>query len=143
MFCSKCGAKVEENAKFCSNCGSTIAQNAPQQPAMSYSGEVFSASVNLVYPDGHNEVGKVDVSANEIIFFQKSKVVLLAFGMLGNAIEKGKEKVHINTADIVGGQRTRIGLNSNVYQITLRNGQVYKLCVNNPAKLSYFEKRFG
>ena len=30
-----------------------------------------------------------------------------------------------------------------VYQLTLRNGAVYKLCVNNPAKISYLVQRFG
>lgn len=32
MFCTKCGAKVEEGAAFCTSCGAPIGEDAPAQP---------------------------------------------------------------------------------------------------------------
>ena len=163
MFCSNCGTQVPDNVRFCHNCGSAIIQNANPQPVQqqnsfsyeqpTYQQPVYQQPVvaptelkfggNLVYPDGHNEIGDFYVSATEIMFAKKSKAVRLAFGFAGSAMEKGEVKVKINVADIVAGGKTRIGINPHVYQLTLRNGQVYKLCINNPANLSYMERRFG
>ena len=100
--------------------------------------------VNIVYPDGrYNEIGDLYITATEMIFVKKSKGVRIAFGFLGSAIEDGEEKLRFALGDIVGGRRTKIGINPNVYQITLRNGQTYKICVNNPAKIACLEQRFG
>ena len=168
MFCSNCGTQVPDNVRFCHNCGSAIIQNANSQPvqqqnSFSYEQPAYQQptyqqpvaqqpiaaptemkfGVNLVYPDGHNEIGDIYISATAIMFAKKSKAVRLAFGLLGSALEKGEVKVKINVADIVAGGKTRIGINPHVYQLTLRNGQVYKLCINNPANLSYMERRFG
>lgn len=160
MFCSNCGAQVADNASFCSNCGNRIVQNAFQQPNVyqqpneyqqpnAYQQPIVQEAyeekfgINLVYPDGHNEIGDVYFSATRMKFVKKSKAVRLAFGFLGSALETGEEKLHLNLADVVSGGRTRIGVNVYVYQLTFRNGEIYKLCVNNPAKMSYLEKRFG
>ena len=100
--------------------------------------------VNIVYPDGHhNEIGDLYITAGELIFVKKSKGVRVAFGFLGSAIEEGEEKLRFNFADIVGGRKTTIGINPNVYQITLRTGETYKICVNNPAKIACLAQRFG
>lgn len=32
MFCTKCGASCEENAKFCASCGNAMQPQVPQQP---------------------------------------------------------------------------------------------------------------
>jgi len=74
---------------------------------------------------------------------KKSKGARLAFGFIGTALEKGEEKLRFTLSDIISGGRTKIGLNSNVYQITLRSGETYKICVNNPAKIACLEQRFG
>lgn len=83
------------------------------------------------------------MTATEMIFVKKSKGARLAFGFIGTAIEKGEEALRFNLSDLVSGGRTKIGLNSNVYRITLRNGDIYKICVNNPSKIACLEQRFG
>lgn len=118
-----------------------------QQPAPSVdyrNNHVDKFGVNIVYPDGrYNEIGDLYITASELIFRKKSKGVMVAFGFLGKALEEGEEKLRIPFADIANGHRTKIGLNTNVYQINLRNGQVYKICVNNPAKIASLAQRFG
>ena len=120
-----------------------------QQPAPSantdyYNHHLEKFGVNIVYPGGRlNEIGDLYLTATEMIFVKKSKGARLVFGFVGTALEKGEEKLRFNLADIISGGRTKIGLNSNVYQITLRNGEVYKICVNNPAKIACLEQRFG
>ncbi|MBE6783241.1 MAG: zinc ribbon domain-containing protein [Ruminococcaceae bacterium] len=166
MFCSKCGTQINDDACFCYKCGTAVVQNANkqsyayeqpntyqqsnvyQQPAASqptalYNNVQEKFGVNIVYPDGHNEIGDICITATEIIFYKKSKAVRVAFGFLGSALENGEEKLRINVSDIISGGKTRIGINPYVYQITLRNGGTYKLCVNNPSKLPYLEQRFG
>lgn len=172
MFCSKCGTQIDDSASFCFRCGSPVPQaaqnaNAYQQPQYQqpqyqqpqYQQPVYQQAapsvdyrnnyvdkfgVNIVYPDGrYNEIGDLYITASELIFVKKSKGVMVAFGFLGKALEQGDEKLRFNFADIAGGCRTKIGLNSNVYQITLRNGQVYKICVNNPSKIASLAQRFG
>ncbi len=158
MFCINCGAKLDDKANFCNHCGTRVAPNAYQQadssdkfaatrptnqPIVPNHNAQVTCSVNLVYPNGRSEIGDIHISATEIIFVKKSKAVHLAFGFVGRALENGEEKLRINVSDIIKGNRTRIGLNSNVYQITLRNGEVYKLCLDNPKKVSYLEGIFG
>lgn len=162
MFCSKCGTQVEEDALFCYKCGSAITQNAgraassqpnntqtyttqpnPSRPAPSYTGEPVKDRVNIVYPDGHSEIGDLYISDTELVFVKKSKSVMIAFGFLGNRMEKGEEKLCFRVSDIVNGQRTRIGLNRNVYQINLRSGESYRLCLNHPKTVTHLESMFG
>ncbi len=150
MFCSNCGSAVQDGARFCSNCGSALAQSAPQpqqpapqQPAYSYNTEGKKCGVTVVYPDGHNEIGDIVISATEILFLKKSKAIRLSVGFLGSAMEKGQEKLLFPIADIVRGSRTRIGLNGNVYQITMKNGETYKFCFNMPKNISYLEGIIG
>lgn len=166
MFCSNCGTQVQDNARFCYKCGSAITQNAQPsantyqqpgvyeqpnvyqqpvqpQPTVSYSNTQVKDGVNVVFPDGHNEIGDIYISATEIVFIKKSKAVRAAFGFLGSAIENGQERFRINVSDIAGGCKTRIGINPNVYQITLRDGQIFKLCLNKPKTISYLQGRFG
>lgn len=156
MFCSKCGTQVEEDALFCYKCGSAIPQNAggaasqpnssqtyTAQPTASFTGETVKDRVNIVYPDGHSEIGDLYISDTELMFVKKSKGVMIAFGFLGNRMEKGQEKLCFRVSDIVNGQRTRIGLNRNVYQINLRNGESYRLCLNHPKTVTHLESMFG
>ncbi len=158
MFCINCGTKLDDRANFCNHCGARVAQNAQPrsdssaqfatqqptaQPIAPINNAQVTCSVNLVYPNGRSEIGDIHISATEIIFVKKSKAAFLAFGSVGRALDNGEEKLRINISDIVKGNRTRIGLNSNVYQLTLRNGEVYKLCLDNPKKLSYLEGIFG
>ena len=77
------------------------------------------------------------------VFHKKSKAVMLAFGFIGNHVESGELKLRINTSDIMSGGRIRYGINVNVYQITLRDGQNFKICFNNPAKIKLLANRFG
>lgn len=157
MFCSYCGAQIADTAAFCSTCGKPVAQNNPQpayqqpvyqqpayqQPADYYKDTPEKADVNIVYPDGHNEIGVLYITQTELVFHKKSKGVLIAFGFLGNQLESGQLKLRINMSDIVSGGRTKIGLNPNVYQIVLRDGAVFKICFNNPSKIQYLARRFG
>ena len=150
MFCSNCGSAVQDGARFCSNCGSALAQSAPQpqqqtyqQPTHSYNTEGKKCGVTVVYPDGHNEIGDIVISATEILFLKKSKAIRLSVGFIGSAMEKGQEKLLFPIADIVRGSRTRIGLNGNVYQITMKNGETYKFCFNMPKNISYLEGIIG
>ena len=115
-------------------------QSAPQQPAVSYDSSAIKAGVNVVYPDGHNEIGDLYISSADLRFVRKSKAVRIAFGFVGSAIEDGEEVLRINISDIAFGQRTRIGLNSNVYQITLRNGAAYRICFNRPKNISVLDQ---
>jgi len=107
-------------------------------------GVFYEDALNILYPDGRtNEIGDLYITATEMIFVKKSKGARLAFGFIGTALEKGEEKLRFTLSDIISGGRTKIGLNSNVYQITLRSGETYKICVNNPAKIACLEQRFG
>ena len=117
----------------------------PAAPSMDYqNNHLEKFGVNIVYPDGrYNEIGDLYITANELIFVKKSKAVMAAFGFLGKALEQGEEKLRFSFAEIAGGCRTKIGINPNVYQINLHNGQVYKICVNNPSKIACLAQRFG
>lgn len=161
MYCYNCGYIVPDEARFCSQCGCALTPRsaqpqtnyaAPQAQAPSYT-QVPSytqapsyapapvkGGVNIVYPDGHNEIGDIYISAAEIRFVRKSKAVRVAFGMIGSAIENGQEALCFNVSDIIDGRKTRIGLNPNVYQITLRNGDIYKLCLNQPKNIAVLDQ---
>ena len=162
MYCPNCGTQVENNARFCYQCGNALIQNHDQphtprydtaqqsaprydtvQPSASYSSEAKKAGVTIVFPDGHNELGDIYISATEIKFIKKSKAVRIAFGFIGSSIEKGEERMRLKVSDIAGGKRTRYGLNSNVYQITMNNGDVYLFCVNVPKTITYLEEVVG
>lgn len=167
MYCPQCGTYVENGSKFCRECGNPLAQNvnqpnsyqsasyrpnayqsapyqpAQQQPAPANNGVTIKAGANVVYPDGHNEIGDLYISAAEIVFMRKSKTVRLALGFVGSALENGEEALRIRVSDIAGGNRTRLGLNPNVYQIVLRNGAVYRFCLNQPKNITYLEQIIG
>ena len=115
-----------------------VYQPAPPQPA-AYGAAPIKCGVNVVYPDGHDEIGDLYISPAELVFVRKSKAVRIAFGFLGSSIENGQEALRIPVADIVYGQRTRIGLNVNVYQITMRSGENFKICFNQPSKIACLE----
>ena len=164
-FCYQCGSAVVQNgAQFHNNQQNGYQQNncQPQgyqqnnyqpnnyqpnnyQPnnyqPVSYA--TITDGVNVVYPDGHSEIGDLTVTANEILFSKKSKFVRVAFGGLGSSLEQGQQALRLPVAEIVCGQKTRIGLNGNVYQITMRNGQVFKLCVEHPGTIKRLQERFG
>ena len=78
-----------------------------------------------------------------MVFIKKSKGIYLAFGLPGRALDKGEQKLCFNLSDIAHGKRTRIGINANVYQITLTSGAVYKLCLDKPKVVTYLERIFG
>lgn len=118
-------------------------QSAAPQPNASYGGPIIRDSINLVYPDGHNEIGNLTITASEILFEKKSKFVRIAFGYRGSSLEKGTDALRLNTFDVAYGQKTRLGLNGNVYQLTMKNGAVYKLCVDHPGTLNLLKDRFG
>jgi len=159
MFCSNCGTKIEDTANFCYKCGSRITQNAQanntasnnyqqqnnayQQSTSNASSAPIKCGVNVVFPDGHSEIGDLYISSTELLFVKKSKGVAVAFGQIGRSLEKGEERLCFNVSDIIGGQKTRIGINFNVYQITLRNGEIYKLCMDKPKMVSYLQGMFG
>lgn len=167
MYCPACGTYVENGSKFCRECGTPLTQNvnqstpyqsapyqpndyqsapyqpAPQQPVPASNGVTIKAGANVVYPDGHNEIGDLYISAAEIVFMRKSKAVRLALGFVGSALESGEEALRIRVSDIASGNRTRLGLNPNVYQIVLRNGAVYRFCMNQPKNITYLEQIIG
>ena len=116
MNCPGCGTPVENDACFCGECGIALAQSAPNtyqappanpyqappsQPTAPYNAATQKCGVNIVYPDGHNEIGDLYISPTELTFVKKSKAVRLAFGFLGSAIENGTEALRINVCDIV------------------------------------------
>lgn len=170
MFCSKCGTQIQDNANFCFNCGNPVGGNAYQQPNTTQSSDAYQqddvyeevnvyqqnatktvayctkepvkSGVNIVYPDGHSEIGDLYIYETEMVFIKKSKGIYIAFGLPGRALEKGEEKLRFDFSDIVGGMKTRIGINPNVYQITLRSGETYKLCLDKPKVVSYLEGIF-
>lgn len=151
MNCPRCGTFVENDACFCSECGIALAQSAPNAcptppantyqapPQSSYNTAAQKCGVTVVYPDGHSEIGDLYISPAEITFVKKSKAVRLAFGFLGSAIEDGEQSLRLRVCDIVGGCRTRIGLNHNVYQITLNNGATFKICFNMGKNITLLE----
>ena len=152
MFCSNCGNVVDDGARFCSKCGRALNQSngtpTYQQPAsrqtpVASNVEPVKCSGTLVYPDNSSDMGEFYISPQEIVFRKKSIAVRVAFGFLGSALEKGKEVRRARVADVAHGQRTRIGLNKNVYQITMRNGNVYHLCLDKPKVIAYLESIIG
>ena len=164
-FCYKCGSPITQNASRSSGYQAPPPQQpnhyqqnnyqpnayqpsgyqaaAPQQPPVSYSAPVIQDGVNLVYPDGHSELGNMTITANEILFTKKSKFVRVAFGKTGSNLEQGELALQLNVADIAYGQKTRLGLNGNVYQLTMKNGAVFKLCVEHPKTIPMLQSRFG
>lgn len=97
----------------------------------------------IIYPDKHNEIGTLFVSADELVFMRKSKAVRIMFGFLGSAAENGEESLRLAVSDIARGTKTRYGLNGNIYEITLQNGAVFKICPNIPGDVKYLQGRFG
>lgn len=157
MICPRCASTVEEGACFCGECGNALSPVYSQQPyaaapCQSYPAPAqpmsqpsvvctpITCGVNIVYPDGHNEIGDLYITPAEIVFMKKSKAVRIAFGFLGSSLENGTEALRFRVCDIVGGQRTRIGLNHNVYQITLSNGAIYKICFNLGKNIAHLEQ---
>ncbi len=149
MFCTKCGTQLEDNACFCYRCGSPVGNNTSnsgfgvQQSAPVYNFAPVTCRANVVYPDGHDEIGDITISPTEIIFARKSKAVMVAFGYVGNSLENGEIALRFRVSDVAWGTRTRIGLNVNVYQVTMKNGAIYKLCLNKPKYIAYLENMFG
>ena len=91
--------------------------------------------INIFYPDGHNEVGRIHVSSTEIIIFKKSMFVMVLFGIIGNLLFKGKETLRLNISDIISGHKEKFRLNKNAYHITTKNGETYILCFDSPKKM--------
>ena len=148
MFCTKCGTQLDAADAFCSECGTAVSQpksesfRSQAQPVQPAATEL-KAGVNIVYPDGHNEIGDLYFSATTVRFVKKSKAVRVAFGFLGSAIENGEQVLQFPVSEIVSGQKTRIGLNVNVYQITMQNGAIFKICFNRPGMIPQFAQTIG
>ena len=68
MFCSKCGAKVDEQWKFCKSCGSLVivpSDQAPQKELLPESNQELSKqTIEWYYLAGSDKLGPV--SDNEI-----------------------------------------------------------------------------
>ena len=114
-------------------------QQTPSYSTASYNSTKIKDFGNVVYPDGHSEVGDIYISNTEITFVKKSKSVLIAFGFLGSKMEKGEEKLCLPISEVANGHRTRIGINNNVFQVNMRNGESFKICLNTPKNIAVLE----
>ena len=83
-------------------------------------------------PNGSNFFGKIEITGSEMIIFKKSKWIVYLFGLLGNALAKGKEELRIRFADIAEAKKERYMLNKNAYYVTTKQGYTYILIFDHP-----------
>ncbi len=100
--------------------------------------------INIFYPNGGNDLGRVVISENEIVIYKKSIASVVGLGLLGSILDKGKENLRINISDIVSGKQERFRLSKNAYHITMRDGNTYVLIFDRPkTTIPYLEKLIG
>lgn len=126
MFCSKCGNAVAENARFCTNCGNALAQTASQNTV-----EPIVDGVNLFFPDKHNEIGRVLIFPNEILVAQ-CDFIRNSDDYLSNFLNTAVLTLRLPVSEIVSGKKARFRINPNAYHITMRNGETFVFCLDNP-----------
>ncbi len=88
--------------------------------------------INFFMPDGRNFFGKIQITGSEMIIYKKSKWILLLFGMIGNALARGKEELRIRFEDIAEAKKERYMLNKNAYYVTMKDGYEYILIFDHP-----------
>lgn len=54
------------------------------------------------------------------------------FGLIGNALDQGKEEMRIRFADVAQAKKDRYMLNKNAYYVTLRDGATFILIFDHP-----------
>ena len=88
--------------------------------------------INIFYPNGGNDLGRVVISSTEITIYKKSKAIVACFGLLGSLLDKGKKNLTININEIAFGTQERFRLNKNAYHITMKDGSKYVLIFDRP-----------
>jgi len=96
---------------------------------------IYDALADEFVPPRVNDVNAIEQAKGEYISRVK--------GFLKNLGFSDGEIHGLPVSALSGGQKTRIGINFNVYQITLRNGEIYKLCMDKPKMVSYLQGMFG
>jgi len=88
--------------------------------------------VNFFMPDGENFFGRIEVTSTEMIIFKKSRWIALLFGLIGNALARGKEELRIRFEDIAEAKKDKFRLNKNAYYVTMKEGWTYTLIFDDP-----------
>lgn len=100
--------------------------------------------INIFYPNGRNDLGRVVISPTEIIISERqsgfvggvtaSASVVGAHGLslILDKLNKEKESLRISIGDIITGKQQRFRLNKNAYYITMKDGSTYVLIFDRP-----------
>lgn len=94
MFCTKCGARHDDNASFCTACGAALGGNTPQSAAEP------TVNINEFFPCG---------------IFQPPGTKV--FGVVNDGIVYGKEIFHFDKIDGLHRQTDSTGVTNGVYQM--------------------------
>ncbi len=83
MFCTHCGAKIEDGAKFCDNCGSPVQITAqPQNPQMQVPPPVQQSTAQM--PNQNIQVPPVqEIEQKDTFYVRKLPLVMIVFLTLG------------------------------------------------------------
>lgn len=98
MFCSKCGAELNDDANFCTKCGTKIKKETK-------SNKIEAKEENSV--DTENTINENRGSSNGLIILGIIMGVALVFGIIASIIDEGYEKIkrnehleYVNSLDI-------------------------------------------
>lgn len=106
--------------------------------------KVMEDGISFFMPDGRNFFGRIEITRSEMFVFKKSKWVVYLFGLIGNALAKGKEELRIQFGDIAEAKKERYMLNKNAYYVTMRDGYTYILIFDHPkTTIEYLESVIG
>lgn len=93
---------------------------------------IMEDGINIFYPNGGNDLGRVVISPTEITIYKKSIATIACFGLLSSILDKGKKNMTISISDIDFGTQERFRLNKNAYHITMKDGTKYVLIFDRP-----------
>ena len=94
-------------------------------------GAACGGRLESVFPDKHNELGRVLIFPDQIVavecdFIRNSNDYMSNF--LNNAVVT----LRLPVSQIASGKKARFRINPNAYYITMRNGETYVMIFDNP-----------
>lgn len=142
MFCSNCGAKLDDNAKFCSGCGTAVGGAAvPQTPEPEAEYEIDRRKVGL-YDDDGSGIGTGILTNKRFILKQVGFMGITI--SIANLLTEGKTVLEIPYSEIEDVSIDKIGIFRNkCVLITTKSGYKGKIICQTGSSSEFVEKWCG